>query len=469
MSESDARTLLPLHGSGPRVLVENGEYWLNNKGDLAILDVSVRRMARRWPHARIGVLTYAPGLLRAYEPVVAPICYQRGGDWPRRPQPPIRTGHLPPEVTGPLLNGWDAATALPGRVARRLGRAVGREPGASGTTEAHRRSLHRDGGRLPNALADASAVIAIGGGYVTDVDRFQTERTLDLLEYATDNGIPSFLIGQGIGPLRDEALLRQAGRVLPRVDLVALREGLRGPDLLRGLGVPADRVAVTGDDAVELGYAGRPDRLGGDIGVCLRVADYSPVDRGMRAALAGALRATAAARSAALVPLIISEHAAEDRRSTLPLLDGSAPRIAPLSRFASAGALCRQVGRCRIVVTGAYHNAVFALSQGIPVVAMSTSQYYDDKFNGLAGMFGCGVDLIRLDGDDVEGRLRRSVERLWTAAPKLRTPLLAAATNQVLASRAAFEKVARIVDEKLGGSDEITGRPGHDRPPTSPR
>src|ERR687889_2952062 len=43
--------------SSMRVLVENGEYWLNNKGEQAILDVSVRRCAERWPEARIGVLT----------------------------------------------------------------------------------------------------------------------------------------------------------------------------------------------------------------------------------------------------------------------------------------------------------------------------------------------------------------------------------------------------------------------------
>jgi polysaccharide pyruvyl transferase WcaK-like protein len=449
--------------NGTRVLVENGEYWLNNKGDLAILDVSVRRLTRQWPSARVGVLTFAPGLLRAYEPAVEPICYQRDGGWPRRP-PRRRTDRRVPELTGPLFNAWDAATALPGRVARRLQpphRSAVRT--RSGRADGERPALRREGGRLPNALADATAVIAIGGGYLTDVDRFQTERTLDLLEYATTHGIPSFLVGQGIGPLHDETLLRHAADVLPLVDLIALREGLRGPDLLRRLGVPADRVIVTGDDAVELGYTVRPRELGRDIGVCLRIADYSPVDTRMRTTLAAAVRSLAAERSAALVPLIVSEHAEEDRRSTLPLLAGSAA-VAPLGRFASARALCRQVGRCRVVVTGAYHNAVFALSQGIPVVGLSTSQYYDDKFNGLAAMFGDGLDLVRLDGEDVEDRLRRSVERMWDEAPRLRAPLLDAAMRQVHASRAAFDRVAEIVDE------QVTGESTDDRqsPPTSP-
>jgi polysaccharide pyruvyl transferase WcaK-like protein len=438
-------------GSAMRLIVENGEYWLNNKGDLAILDISVRRIAQRWPDARIGVLTSAPRLLRAYEPSVEPICYQRGGNWTRRSSRRGLTGGLGPEMTGPLLNAIDAGVALPGKVARRLRRLVSgdhAEESSSSPADPDRLLLSRDGGRLPNALANASAVIAIGGGYLTDVDRFQTERTLDLLEYATDNRIPTVMIGQGIGPMHDPDLLRQAARVFPRVDLIALREGVRGPDLLRSLGVAAERILVTGDDAVELGYATRRADLGSDIGVCLRVADYSPVDVGIRATVGRVLCAAASESAAGLVPLIVSEHAQEDRRSTLPLLAGSSGAIEPLGRFASARSLSRQVGRCRIVVTGAYHVGVFALSQGIPVVGLSTSRYYDDKFQGLADMFDTDLELVRLDGDEIEDHLRESIRRTWKQAPELRTSLLESAMRQIDASRVAFDRAAALIDTR---------------------
>jgi polysaccharide pyruvyl transferase WcaK-like protein len=454
-------TTAHLVGAGSmRLLIENGEYWLNNKGDLAILDVTVRRIGERWPHARIGVLTSAPGLLRAYQPTVEAICYQRGGSWPgpsRLPDMARLADRFGPETTGPVLNGWDAARALPGRAARLLQRQRGHRPDGAAdrdpvamASDPNRRALRRAGGRLPNALGDASAVIAIGGGYLTDIDRFQTERTLDLLEYAVDRGIPTAMLGQGIGPMSDAGLLRQAARVFPRIDLIALREGRRGPDLLRSLGVSANRVLVTGDDAVELGYATRRAQLGSDIGVCLRVAEYSPVDAGTRQAISPVLNATAAESGAALVPLIVSEHEAEDRRSTLPLIAGPAA-VAPLGGYASARSLSAEVGRCRLVVTGAYHLAVFSLAQGIPVVGLSTSQYYDNKFEGLAAMFGTGLELVRLDGDGVEERLRRSMDRLWTQAPAVRTQLLAAAARQIDASRSAFEKVAVLLDRAAAG------------------
>ena len=42
-----------------------------------------------------------------------------------------------------------------------------------------------------------------------------------------------------------------------------------------------------------------------------------------------------------------------------------------------------RVGECKVVVTGSYHGAVFALAQGIPVVALVKSPYYVNKMAGL--------------------------------------------------------------------------------------
>jgi polysaccharide pyruvyl transferase WcaK-like protein len=432
-----------------RVLVENGEYWLNNKGDQAILDVSVRRCAERWPGARIGVLTSAPRLLQAYQPAAEPIWYERGGAWNGRgpiglPGVADLLDRLGPSRTGPVLNGWDAVVARATRIRRRSSPPT--PPPAGGS------ALHRDGGTLPDALAEASGVIAVGGGYLTDVDRPQTVRTLDLLEYATARRIPTAMLGQGLGPLADADLRERASRILPVVGLIALREGLRGPTLLRELGVPDDRVVVTGDDAVELGHGLRQDRLGTAIGVCLRIADYSPVGEATRAAVRRGLRAAALEHRAPLAPVLISEHAAEDRRATLPLVEGAGEVLPPLGRFATARELVARVGGCRVMVTGAYHAAVFAMSQGIPVVGLSSSRYYDDKFEGLADMFGCGLDLVRFgaaadaDGASVEERLVASIAGLWREAPGLRAALLESACHQVELSREAFERAAKLVE-----------------------
>jgi colanic acid/amylovoran biosynthesis protein len=88
------------------------------------------------------------------------------------------------------------------------------------------------------------------------------------------------------------------------------------------------------------------------------------------------------------------------------------------------------VRRCRVVVTGAYHAAVFALSQGIPVVCLSRSEYYDAKFLGLADMFGLGCELVRWDSMSFERDLEFAIATMWETAAELRLSLLSAAEQQ---------------------------------------
>ncbi|MDJ0360852.1 polysaccharide pyruvyl transferase family protein [Rhodococcus sp. H29-C3] len=454
-----------------RILLENGEYWLSNKGDLAILDITIRRIAQRWPSARIGVLTSRPSLLRAFEPDAEPVNYLPGGEWSKWNRLGRVPGFFGPTVAGPVLRVSVAAMTRIERLVRTAAapvRAV--KPSASESSTAKnpaRVALSRDGGRLPNAVADASLVIAIGGGYLADVDKFQTMRTLDLLEYAVTHRIPAVMLGQGIGPIHDPDLIERAAAVLPKVDFIAVREDRRGPDLLRSLGVRSEHIVVTGDDAVELAYSTRRQELGTDIGVCLRVADYAPVGASVQDTVGRIVRGVAAETGAMLVPLIVSEHDSEDRRSTLPLLTGFPAVARPLGRFARARAVAREVGRCRIVVTGAYHVAVFALSQGIPVVALSTSSYYDDKFGGLGSMFGSGIDVVRLDREDVDDLLTRAMRNAWDTAHEARSVLLARAVEQIDASRLAFARAAELVERDATAPRETNHR--RIEPPTFPK
>ncbi|WP_082031917.1 polysaccharide pyruvyl transferase family protein [Nocardia vulneris] len=429
-------------GGGPiRVLVENGEYALRNRGDLAMMAITVRRLRERWPDARIGMLTDQPRVLRALLPEAEPVCAASGGRWARSGFASEVGRATGTKFTGPAALHWRAASDVPKERLRRLRAAampmIRRGDALAPDLEAAQR---------PAALADASLVIAQGGGYLTDVDRYQAHRALDLLEQAAALGIPTVMLGQGIGPMRDAALLKHAGAVLPGVDVIALREGRRGPGLLADLGVAPGRILVTGDDAVEFGYGLRRAGLGTDLGVCLRVADYSRVGDAARAVLTTVLRSCATEFDAALAPLIVSEYDSEDRRATLPLLTGADRVRPPVRRSGTATDVVRQVAGCRVLVTSTYHLAVFALSQGIPAVALSASQYYDDKFHGLAGMFGTGLRIVRLDDSALKQQLTDGVRELWRAAPELRDRLQDKATEQIAAGRMALERVFRLVE-----------------------
>jgi polysaccharide pyruvyl transferase WcaK-like protein len=439
-------------GEGIRILVENGEYPLLNRGDIAMLSITVQRLRDRWPEARIGVLTSRPTLLRALVPQAEPVDCRDGSwladGWYRRMLRIVGTkpfgrlsalGCVLAEETRRRLQPVRGAlrSALSGR-GRHLGTRV-----ATGGEE-----KLPDGipvGTVPAAVQGVSLVLAGGGGYLTDADLYQAHRTLNLLQYSCSQGIPTAMVGQGIGPMTDPVLLDRAAEVLPRVDLIALREGRRGTALLAERGVNPEDVTVTGDDAVEFGYLRRRPTIGSDLGLCIRVASYSKVGTDAGDTVGRVVREVTADLNAGIVPLMVSEHGAEDRRSTLPLLDGYHAARRPIGRTGTADELARQVAGCRVLVTSTYHVAVFALSQGIPVVALSTSLYYDDKFYGLAEMFGIGVTVVHLDSPGLRDLLVHAISDSWEQAPMLREPLQQRAIEQIAASKAAFERISLLV------------------------
>ncbi|WP_433654742.1 polysaccharide pyruvyl transferase family protein [Nocardia sp. CA-128927] len=421
-----------------RILVENGEYALRNRGDIAMMAVTVRRLRERWPDAHIGMLTEQPRLLRALLPDAEPIHPGSDRPWENDGRFARAVGVT---LTGPAALHWRAVSDVPKERLRRL-RDAFRTGGGSDLAS----SSDPDLPPVPAAVEQADLVIAQGGGYLTDIDLYQAHRTLNLLEHAISLGIPTAMIGQGIGPMRNARLLRRAAAVLPGVDVIALREGRRGPGLLADLGVAPERILVTGDDAVEFGHHLRRADIGTDIGLSLRVADYSKIGAPTRAVLGSVLRTCARDFDAPLVPLIISEYDSEDRRATQPLLTGAARTRPAVRRNGTPEDVARQLAHCRILVTSTYHLAVFALSQGIPAIGLSSSQYYDDKFHGLAGMFGTGLRIVRLDDPALEQQLTRAVHEHWAAAPELRDPLRHKATEQIAAGRTALARIFDLVD-----------------------
>jgi hypothetical protein len=114
-------------------------------------------------------------------------------------------------------------------------------------------------------------------------------------------------------------------------------------------------------------------------------------------------------------------------------------RTAPASvAEATPQTAVQTISRMREVVTGAYHAGVFALSQGIPVVGLTKSEYYRDKFLGLVAKFGPGCDVIDLNGGDVTARIHRSMRRFWENPRLHRDSLLNAAREQISASQRAW-------------------------------
>lgn len=157
-----------------------------------MLDVTVPRLRERWPSTRIGVMTSASLLLFAFQPEAEPILDvgRAGGlevDWSGAHRPSSDLGCVVGDsclVECPAPPSIPCATH-PNSLCKRLKKI---SPSLLGRPE---RSTESDFAErsVPLAVRDASLVLAMGGGYLADVDPGQTRRTLGLPEWADDADI----------------------------------------------------------------------------------------------------------------------------------------------------------------------------------------------------------------------------------------------------------------------------------------
>jgi colanic acid/amylovoran biosynthesis protein len=422
-------------------------------GDVAMLQVAVARLRALWPWDRLCVFTSDPAALLRYCPGVAPILLPDEPAW------------CTDRYLGGRLHSW-----LSDRWSDRLldlHRAVScRTPRLRGSLIALRAAFTGDDLRTYLAFSDAIGtsrlLVTSGAGGVADHFRDYSNLVLLALQTARARGIPTAMMSHGFGPLTLPDLRAKAAAILPAVDAIAVRETRASVPLLASLGVSADRVMETGDDAIALAYEARPASLGSGVGINLRLARAAAsTDRDVPA-VREALRRFAQRCPAPLVPLPIARQRDLDARVIQQLTgqDG-VDADADAETDATAGGrdldtplkVIRQTGRCRIVVTGAYHAAVFALAQGVPAVCLARSPYFFDKFLGLADQFGSGCHLVSLDDPDVPAQLVETMARAWNEAPIVRGPLWRAAERQIERGYAAYQHVHALVEHPRHGRE----------------
>ena len=425
-------------GASMHIVVDTGSDNCANMGDVAMLQVAVERIRRAWPEAVIYVPTDAPAALALFCPGVVPMAASAKRLWFQTHTIFDRPHHLlPARVDRALARTKRAVRRFRPKLLRTLVRM--RQGESTGTLD-----------RFLEVVAGAQVIIACGQGGITDHVSTQAISLLDLLDMAMRSNAWVAMLGQGIGPMTGSRLRAIARDVLPRVPFIALRESRTGPALLAELGVPAEHITVTGDDAIALAHALRPSGPGGAIGVNLRVAPSAGVDESVIPAVRSVVHDCARRFGAQLLPVPIAlGQRALDAHTIQRLLAGFDDASDGGRTLDSPRAIIEQVGRCRVVVTGAYHAAVFALAQGIPAVCVARSTYFADKLLGLADQFGTGCEVVLIAEDGFEPRLRDAIDRAWHHADEYRTPLLEAATRQITLGEEAFAQLRVRIDTSI--------------------
>jgi polysaccharide pyruvyl transferase WcaK-like protein len=428
------------------ILVDSCSYNCQNVGDLAMLTVAVARLRELWPSATIRVITNAPQIVTRHCGPIEPVPVEG------------RRQFLSEHLLG-RADRW-----IPGSAWRRLEESLRfSSPGLFNASAGLKHGLKQkmrggspggthvpsDVQRFLDAIQTSDLLVVNGAGILTDAFRDHVLGIFATIELAVRRGIPVALFGQGIGPLDDPELRRRAAEVLPRAAQIAVRESHASVKLLASLGVDPSRIKVTGDDAIELALPrGNTDarQLPNAIGVNVRVAAYAAVSASTLADIKDVLVAAAASHGARLVGVPIAHHGGGMDLDTLRELDLDLPsRDYGAAALDTPRAVIDRIGECRLVVTGSYHGAVFALAQGIPVVALAKSPYYVAKMSGVADQFRVGCEVVRFDAVDPVAALRAAIDRAWDSAETVRRPLIEAAEDQVRRSRAAYLNLQHIV------------------------
>jgi colanic acid/amylovoran biosynthesis protein len=439
-----------------RILLDQSAHDMRNKGNNALLEVAAARFMKYWPDASFDIVTLAPHITRIYYTWSRPVSPDTLSPFEGKMDRVFRW--VPDSLLWlifELREEW-----LHRQMAAEKGSWRGKDPsrpenasiqlGSEPTKYADFSSLRSDSDHetFRAAVSSYDLVVASGGGYFCDSDKPRLLRVFDRLDAAVENDVPAVMVGQGIGPLNDHQLQERASQVLPRLDLVCVRERRVALPILKKLGISNEKIRMTGDDAIELAYHARSERIGRGVGLSVRISSYTQINERHIKDFRSILHAFAARYKAPLVAVPISSAPHEsDITHIRVLMEGYPHQSAGWRKLNTPLDSIKMAGQCRIMLAGTYHGAIFSLAQGIPVIGLAKSDEYFYKLSGLTDEFGQGCQILHMDDPDLAAKFSRTIEELWSSADELRPDLLQASERQIESGHAAYDQIFRIVSE----------------------
>ena len=190
---------------------------------------------------------------------------------------------------------------------------------------------------------------------------------------------------------------------------------------------------------------------GNALGVNVRVAGYAGVEPSVASDVGDLLLQEARALETTIVGLPVSRYSTDGDEGALRALLGSkyTSTNVVMNDIVSPEALVMATAKCRVVVTGSYHAAVFGLAQGVPAVCLTKSSYYDAKFSGLQALFPDTCFVIPLDAPDWAARLSATIPQAWHLSTIARVAARDTAVRLRDAGREAFAQFRIEVESSV--------------------
>lgn len=418
------------------ILIENSGYHLHNLGDVAMLQTADQLLGQAYPRGIRRIFTTAPDRLNKFCPEAKAINARGQSAWLAAKCFPVPQRLLPGRLRSLVYDREKAFKfAAPERALKQIKRKRHASVQQRSEIEA-----------WLEAMEQADVVLATGGGYFTDAFAQHLEGILHSMRWAQVKGKPTAFLGQGLGPLFRPRLKKQAAAVLRDSQLVSLRENASAAEFAHSCDLSSTRWKLTGDDAfyllrkfrMECAQPAIPWEERSGIGLNIRVAPYSEVGRSALEGISKALHHVRAQLQNTWIPLPIDLSSETGDEVAIRRCVEAAAIAAHYQTPDSPEALWQLARTCRVVITGSYHAAVFALSLGIPVISLAANSYYRAKFCGLQSFFPEGLRMVNSTTTELKNSLLTEVRRAWQLSEDKRRQIAENASQIAASVEAAY-------------------------------
>jgi polysaccharide pyruvyl transferase WcaK-like protein len=253
-----------------------------------------------------------------------------------------------------------------------------------------------------NAISSSEYFVFTGGGYLTDKGMFECRCCLFMAILALILKRKVVFTGQGLGPFYSALTNFMLRYVVSRSQCCFLRDSNESVQVLYDLKINKEKAIVAGDDALSLTLSNESKNLLNEeskkiqIAVHLRISPFTENIDSIKLDIENLVNLMFDNSWYPVFFIFASQDSWEReylnsllkiRRSTeYQIFSDPDPRV-----------IKSRISECDIAIGVAYHFIIFALTTGVPVLALYGGAYYKQKMNGVLEFFNKQEWLVSFD------------------------------------------------------------------------
>lgn len=253
-----------------------------------------------------------------------------------------------------------------------------------------------------NSISSSEYFVFTGGGYLTDKGMFECRCCLFMAILALILQRKVFLTGQGLGPFHSSLTSFMLKYVVSRSQCCFLRDSKESVQVLSDLGINKDKAIVAGDDAFSLTLPAKEEGVLNNenekiqIAVHLRISPFTENIDSIKLDIENLVNLMFD-NSWYPVFFIFASQDSWEREYLKSLLKNRSKTEYQIFSNSDPRVIKSRISECDMAIGVAYHFIIFALTTGIPVLALYGGAYYKQKMYGVLKLFNKQEWLVSFD------------------------------------------------------------------------